>query len=236
MLFRSVSGGAGTGSGIVMICPLGRAGALPEAAGALLLGGNSRAGCSMGLGLLVAGLGAWAIGGKLGLGVAVVVLMGGGGRGGKPGVAVAVGVGTGEVVGEVVGAGTGLGVAPASIWGCPGTGVNCGLAGAGAGAEAVCGELLGRSSILTIPAVIPTPATSIAAIFSHGNAFARERSRLRLGRAMTSAAQSSSAVAKSKSWRVLKCTSGPDSTALNEPKNKLWASKPRGSRRGGTGR
>lgn len=188
----------------------------------------------MGLGLLVLGVGARAIGGKLGLGVAAAVLMGGGGRGGKPGVAATVGV----AVGDVVGAGTGLAVAPASIWGCGSAGVNCGLVGAVVGAVAVVGEVLedDRSSILTIPVVIPTLATRIAAIFSHGNAFASGRSRLRLGSVMTSAAQSSSAVAKSKSWRVLKCTSGPDSAALNEPKNKLWASKPRGSRRGGTGR
>lgn len=221
-----------------MICPWGRAGALCDAAGALLLGGNSRGGCWMGLGLLVLGLGARAIGGKLGLGVAAAVLMGGGGRGGKPGVAAAVGVAVGDVVGDVVGAGTGLGLAPASIWGCGSAGVNCGLVGAVTGAVAVVGEVLedDRSSILTIPVVIPTLATRIAAIFNHGNAFASGRSRLRLGTAMTSAAQSSSAVAKSKSWRVLKCTSGPDSAALNEPKNKLWASKPRGSRRGGTGR
>lgn len=191
----------------------------------------------MGLGLLVLGVGARAIGGKLGLGEALAVLMGGGGRGGKPGVAAAVGVAVGVAVGDVVGAGTGLGVAPASIWGCGSGGVNCGLAGA-VGAVAVVGEVLeeDRSSILTIPVVIPTLATRIAAIFSHGNAFACARSRLRLGSVMTSAAQSSSAVAKSKSWRVLKFTIGPDSAALNEPKNKLWASKPRGSRRGGTGR
>jgi hypothetical protein len=219
-----------------MICPWERAGAACDAAGALLLGGNSRGGCWMGLGLLVLGVGARAIGGKLGLGVAAAVLMGGGGRGGKLGVAAAVGVAVVDVVGDVVGAGTGLGVAPASIWGCWGAGVNCGLVGAVVGAVAVVGEVLGRSSIFTIPAVIPTLAIRIAAIFSHGNALACVRSRLRLGRAMTSAAQSSSAVAKSKSWRVLKCTSGPDSAALKEPKNKLWASKPRGSRRGGTGR
>ena len=90
----------------------------------------------MGLGLLV--LGVRPIGGKLGLGVAAAVLMGGGGRGGKPAVGVAVGVAVGDVVGDVVGARTGLGVAPASIWGCPGAGVNCGLAGA----VAVVGEVL----------------------------------------------------------------------------------------------
>ena len=137
---------------------------------------------------------------------------------------------------DVVGAGTGLGEAPATIWGCPGAGANSGLVGAVAGAEAVCGEVAGRSSILTIPVVRPTLATSIAATLSQGADSARPRSRLRLGRAMTSAAQSSSAVAKSNSCRVLKFTIGPDSAALKEPKNKLWASKPRGSKRGGTGR
>ena len=46
----------------------------------------------MGLGLLVGGVGARAMGGKLGLGEAPV-LMGGGGRGGKPGVAEGFGAG-----------------------------------------------------------------------------------------------------------------------------------------------
>ena len=110
--------------------------------------------------------------------------------------------------------------------------LNCGVAGA----EAVCGEVAGRSSILTIPVVKPAIATSIAARFSQGTDNGRERDRLRLGSAITSAAQSSNAVAKSKSCRVLKGTTGPDSAALKEPKNKLWASKPRGSKRGGTGR
>lgn len=77
------------------------------------MGGNSRGGCWMGLGLLVLGVGARAIGGKLGLGVAAAVLMGGGGRGGKPGVAAAVGVAVGDVVGDA--AGDVVGVPPTSI-------------------------------------------------------------------------------------------------------------------------
>ena len=191
-------------------------------AGALLLGGKRRGGCWMGLGLLVAGVGLRAIGGKLGLGE-VAVLIGGGANGGKPGVAAGVGaVGVGW-------AGSGLGDAP--IAGSEAV-LNCGFTGA----VAVCGALAGRSSILTIPVVKPAIATSIAARFSQGTDNGRPRSRLRLGRAITSAAQSSSAVAKSKSCRVLKGTTSPDSAALKEPKNKLWASKPRGSKRGGTGR
>jgi len=178
----------------------------------------------MGLGLLVVGVGVRAIGGKLGLGV-VAVLMGGGGRGGKPGVA----VGVGWTV-------SGLGVTPVASWGCGEGVLNCGLTGAVAGAVAVCGVVAARSSILTIPVVRPTIATSIAARFSQGIDKGRPRSRSRLGRAITSVAQSSNAVAKSNSCRVLKGTTGPDSAALKEPKNKLWASKPRGSRRGGTGR
>lgn len=178
----------------------------------------------MGLGLLVVGVGARAMGGKLGLGE-VAVLMGGGGRGGKPGVAVGVGW-----------AGTGLGVMPVAGWGCGEGVLNCGLTGAAAGAVAVCGEVGGRSSILTIPVVKPAIATSIAARFNHGIALGRLGARSRLGRAIASAAQSSNAVAKSNSCRVLKGTTGPDSAALKEPKNKLWASKPRGSRRGGTRR
>lgn len=192
-------------------------------AGALPLGGKRRGGCWMGLGLLVVGVGAVAMGGKLGLGEAAV-LMGGGGRGGKPGVAAGVGW-----------AGTGLGVTPVAGWGCGEGVLNCGLT-AGAGAVAVCGELVGRSSILTIPVVRPAIATSIAARFSQGTDNGCLRSRSRLGRAITSVAQSSSAVAKSKSCRVLRGTTGPDSAAIKEPKNKLWASKPRGSKRGGTGR
>ena len=176
----------------------------------------------MGLGLLVVGVGLRAIGGKLGLGEAVV-LMGGGANGGKPGVAVGVGA-----VG-VAWAGSGLGDTP--IAGCEAV-LNCGFTGA----VAVCREVAGRSSILTIPVVKPAIATSIAARFNHGIALARLGARSRLGRAITSAAQSSNAVAKSKSCRVLKGTTGPDSAALKEPKNKLWASKPRGSKRGGTGR
>ena len=180
----------------------------------------------MGLGLLVVGVGLRAIGGKLGLGL-VAVLIGGGGRGGKPGVAVAVGVGWTV---------WGLGVTPVASWGCGEGVLNCGLTGAVVGAAAVCVVVAGRSSILTIPVVKPTIATSIAARFSQGIDDGRLRSRSRLGRAVTSVAQSSNAVAKSNSWRVLNGTTGPDSAALKEPKNKLWASKPRGSRRGGTGR
>ena len=183
----------------------------------------------MGLGLLVGEVGARAMGGKLGLGEAAV-LMGGGGRGGKPGVAAGFGA---EGVGR---AATGLGEAPAANWGFPGAVLNCGLAGAVAGAEAVCGEVAVRSSILIIPVVRPAPATSIAASLSQGEDSGRRDSRLRLGSAITSAAQSSSAVAKSNSCRVLKGTTGPDSAALKDPKNKLWASKPQGSKRGGTGR
>lgn len=206
-----------------MICPWGRAGAVCEVAGALLLGGNSRAGCWMGLGLLVVGAGAGAMGGKLGLGV-TAVLMGGGGRGGKPGV--------GDAVGDVVGAGIGLGDAPAASWGCRELAIDWGLAGA----EAVCEAVGGRSSILIIPVVRPALATSRAATLSPAAEGDRPRWRLRLGRAMASAAQSSNAVAKSNSCRVLRCTAGPDSAGVKVPKNKLWASKPRGSRRGPTGR
>jgi hypothetical protein len=186
------------------------------------LAGNSRGGCWMGLGLLVGGVGARAMGGKLGLGEAPV-LMGGGGRGGKAFVAGGFGAGG---VGR---AGTGLGETPAANWGFPG-------AGAAAGAVAVCGEVAGRSSILIVPVVRPALATSNAATLSQGEDSGCRGSRLRLGSAITSAAQLSSAVAKSNSCRVLKGTTGPDSAALKEPKNKLWASKPRGSKRGGTGR
>ena len=69
------------------------------------MGGKRRGGCWMGAGLLVVGVGARAIGGKLGLGEAAV-LMGGGGRGGKPGVAAGVGAA------GVCWAGSGLGDAP----------------------------------------------------------------------------------------------------------------------------
>jgi len=172
----------------------------------------------MGLGLLVGGVGARAMGGKLGLGE-VPVLMGGGGSGGKAFVAGGFGAGG---VGR---AGTGLGETPAANWGFP-----------GAGAVAVCGEVAGRSSILIVPVVRPALATSIAATLSQGEDSGCRGSRLRLGSAITSAAQLSSAVAKSNSCRVLKGTTGPDSAALKEPKNKLWASKPRDSKRGGTGR
>ena len=186
------------------------------------MGGNSRGGCWMGLGLLVGGVGARAMGGKLGLGEAAV-LTGGGGRGGKA--LVAAGFGAGGV-GR---AGTGLGETPAASWGFL-------ESGAAAGAEAVCGEVAARSSILIIPVVRPALATIIAATLSQGEDSGRRDSRLRLGSAITSAALSSSAVAKSNSCRVLKGTTGPDSAALKDPKNKLWASKPRGSKRGGTGR
>ena len=64
-----------------------------------LLAGNSRAGCWMGLGLLVvAGVGDTAIGGKLGLEDGLL-LMGGGGRGGNTGVAEGVGA-EGDGLGE----------------------------------------------------------------------------------------------------------------------------------------
>ena len=174
---------------------------------------------------MVGGVGARAMGGKLGLGEAPV-LMGGGGRGGKA--FVAGGFGTGGV-GR---AGTGLGETPAASWGFPGAGAAAGAAGA----VAVCGEVAGRSSILIVPVVRPALATSNAATLSQGEDSGCRGSRLRLGSAITSAAQLSSAVAKSNSCRVLKGTTGPDSAALKEPKNKLWASKPRGSKRGGTGR
>ena len=182
------------------------------------MAGNSRGGCWMGLGLLVGGVGARAMGGKLGLGEAAV-LMGGGGRGGKAFVAAGVGAGG---VGR---AGTGLGERRAANWGFPGS-----------GAVAVWGEVADRSSILIVPVVRPALATSNAATLSQGEDSGCRGSRLRLGSAITSAAQLSSAVAKSNSCRVLKGTTGPDSAALKEPKNKLWASKPRGSKRGGTGR
>ena len=175
----------------------------------------------MGLGLLPGEVWARAMGGKLGL-AEVPVLMGGGGRGGKPGVAAGVGAGG---VGR---AGPGLGETPAANWGFPGAGA--------AGAVAVCGEVVDRSSILIIPVVRPALATSNAATLSQGEDSGCRSSRLRLGSAITSAAQLSSAVAKSNSCRVLKGTTGPDSATLKEPKNKLWASKPRGSKRGGTGR
>src|SRR6476469_5121540 len=183
----------------------------------------------MGLGLLVGEVGGRAMGGKLGVGEAGV-WGGGGGGGGKAGVAAGVGDGGGGREG------TGLGETPAANWGFPGAVLNCGLAGAEAGAEAVCGEVAVRSSMLIIPVVRPALATSNAATLSQGEDSGRWDSRLRLGSAITSAAQSSSAVAKSNSCRVLKGTTGPDSAALKEPKNKLWASKPRGSKRGGTGR
>jgi hypothetical protein len=108
----------------------------------------------MGLGLLVGGVGARAMGGKLGLGEAPV-LMGGGGSGGKAFVAGGFGAGG---VGR---AGTGLGETPAANWGFPGV-------GAAAGAVAVCGEVAGRSSILIVPVVRPALATSNAATLSQG--------------------------------------------------------------------
>ena len=83
----------------------------------------------MGLGLLVGGVGARAMGGKLGL-AEVPVLMGGGGRGGKAFVAGGFGAGG---AGR---AGTGLGVTPAANWGFP-------AAGAAAGAVVACGALTG---------------------------------------------------------------------------------------------
>ena len=182
------------------------------------MAGNSRGGCWMGLGLLVGEVGARAMGGKLGLGEAPV-LMGGGGSGGKAFVAAGFGAGG---VGR---AGTGLGETPAASWGFP-----------AAGAVAVCGEVAGRSSILIVPVVRPALATSNAATLSQGEDSGCRGSRLRLGSAITSAAQLSSAVAKSNSCRVVKGTTGPDSATLKEPKNKLWASKPRDSKRGRTGR
>ena len=78
--------------------------------------------------------------------------------------------------------------------------------------------------------VKPTLATAIAATLSQGMGWERLGDRLRFGSAITSLLYSSKAVAKSNSCTVLRGTTGEDSATLKEPKNKLWASKPRGSK------
>jgi len=82
-----------------MLMTPGEGGGAFGAALDVLLAGNSRDGCWMGLGLLVvAVVGDMAMGGKLGLGGGLR-WMGGGGRGGNVGVAEGVGVG-GDGLGE----------------------------------------------------------------------------------------------------------------------------------------
>ncbi len=162
-----------------------------------------------------------AMGGKLGLGDGL--LMGGGGRGGNVGVAEGVGAGDVGVVSD------GLGETPIARFGC-----TDGLDAALVGAEAIWAGF--TCSILIAPVVKPTLATTIAATLSQGTGWERLGDRLRFGSAITSLLYSSKAVAKSNSCTVLRRTTGEDSATVKEPKNKLWARRPRDSKWGGAGK